>query len=177
MNPKWRVWTFLVLANLAWITAAWAWTERETWLWITPIALSINFLLLTYDQVLTFSRLESQPWAGQDAWGLLKTVHRLSQRFELPDPQVYMIAHPSAQVFAYARTHRRPRLFVTEGALNLLHPRELEAALTFQLMSMDRSIPILNYWVGALLDLFYRASHVDYNTRVPRTKYPSPFLV
>ncbi|NJM09991.1 MAG: hypothetical protein HC883_03625 [Bdellovibrionaceae bacterium] len=156
MNPKWRVLTFLILINLAWILGSWAWTERETWLWITPIALSINLLLLTYDQVLTFSRLESRPLVGQDPWGILKTVHRLSQRFELPEPQVFLIPHPSAQVFSYARARAQTRLFLTEGAVQLLRPRELEAILTFQLMSMDRSIPLLNYWVGALLDLFYR---------------------
>lgn len=156
MNPKWRALAFLIFVNLAWIGAAWAWTDRETWLWITPIALSINFLLLTYDQLLSFSRLESQPLVGQDPWGILKTVHRLSQRFELPEPQVYMVAHPSAQVFAYARTRKHTRLFVTEGAVKLLRPLELEAVLTFQLLSIDRSLPVLNYWVGALLDLIFR---------------------
>jgi len=156
MNPKWRVLTFLILANLAWVAAAWTWTERETWLWITPIALSINFLLLTYDQVLVFSRLESQPLVGQDPWGLLKTVHRVSERLERPAPQVFMIQHPSAQVFSYARSSRQIRLFVTQGTVELLRPRELEAVLTFQMLSIDRSMPVLNYWVAALLDMFFR---------------------
>lgn len=156
MNPKWRVITFLIVLNLAWVLGAWLWTERETWLWLTPIALSINFLLLSYDRVLTFSKLESQPLAGQDPWGVLKTVHRLSQRFELPEPKVFLIEHPSAQVFTYARTRRQTRLFITAGALQLLNPREIEAVLTFQLMSMDRSIPLLNYWVGAMMDLIFR---------------------
>lgn len=74
----------------------------------------------------------------------------------MPEPEVYMVAHPSAQVFAYARTRKRARVFVTEGAARLLRPRELEAVLTFQMMSIDRSLPILNYWIGALLDLIFR---------------------
>ncbi len=44
----------------------------------------------------------------------------------------------------------------TEGALELLSPKELEAVLTFEILSMDRSLPILNYWIGAVLDLMYR---------------------
>lgn len=156
MNPKWRALTFLILVNLAWIGAAWAWTERSAWLWIMPIALSINFLLLTYDQVLSFSMLESRPLLGQDAWGLLKIVHRLSQRFEIPEPSVHVIVHPSAQVFAYGRSRKRTRLFVTEGVLKLLNAQELEAVLTFEILSIDRELPILNYWVAAILDLKFR---------------------
>ena len=157
MNPKWRALTFLIFINLSWIGAAWAWTERDTWLWITPIALSINFLLLTYDQLLSFSRLERQPLVGQDPWGILKTVHRLSQRLEMVAPEIYTVAHPSAQVFAYARTRKHTRLFITEGAIRLLRPLELEAVLVFQLLSIDRSLPVLNYWVGAFFDLIFRA--------------------
>ena len=74
----------------------------------------------------------------------------------MPDPAVHIISHPSAQVFAYARRQRHTRLFLTEGALKLLSPQELEAVLTFEILSMDRSMPILNYWVAAILDLKFR---------------------
>jgi hypothetical protein len=74
----------------------------------------------------------------------------------MTDPEIYMVAHPSAQVFAYARSRRRPRLFITEGAAELLSPAELEAVLTFELLSFDRSLPVLNYWVGSILDLQFR---------------------
>ena len=160
MNPKWRALSFLILVNLALLWAAWTWTDRQTWLWILPIALSINFLLLTYDQLLSFSRLESQPLVGQDAWGILKTAHRLCRKFEISEPQIYLVTHPSAQMFAYARSRKYTRLFITEGAIRLLRPQELEAVLTFQLMSIERSLPILNYWVGAVLDLIFRVGKV-----------------
>ncbi len=138
------------------MAAAWTWTEREQWLWITPIALSINFLLLTYDQVLSFTSITSEPLAGHDAWGILKTVHELSDRFKVPSPRVFLIPHPSAQVFAYARTRRQTRLFVSQGALDVLSKRELEAVLTYQILAMSRSVTVVNYWVGAVLDLFFR---------------------
>ena len=156
MNPKWRVFTFLILINLAWITMAWTWADREHWLWITPIALSINFLLLTYDQLLSFSRLESVELLGQDPWGVLKTVHRLAERLNIPSPQIRIIEHPSAQVFIYARNRGQARLFLTTGAARLLTPAEIEAVLTFQMLSIERSLPVLNYWVGAFSDLVFR---------------------
>lgn len=156
VNPKYRAATFFVLLNAAWMSAAYLFTEREQWLWITPIALSINALLLTYDQVLTFTSLKSSPLEGFDSYGVLKTVHRLSEKFKLTDPRVFLIPHPSAQVFAYARTPRQTRLFISQGALEVLSPKELEAVLTHQILSMHRSVTVINYWVGVILDLFFR---------------------
>ncbi|HMN67890.1 MAG TPA: hypothetical protein PKC28_05060 [Bdellovibrionales bacterium] len=156
VNPKWRAGLFLALANAAWMWAAWQWTDREEWLWLTPIALSINFLLLTYDQILSFSRLESHRLEGQDPWGLLKIVHRLSEKFAVREPRVFLLSQPSAQIFSYARSGYATRLYVTEGALKLLTAGELEAALTFQMVAARRAQTILNYWVGAVLDLLYR---------------------
>jgi hypothetical protein len=156
MHPKLRVILFLVVVNVAWATASWTTLERSMWMWITPIALSINFLLLTYDQVLSFSRLEGQRLLGQDPWGLLKLVHELSEKFEVSTPQVYLIAQPSAQVFCHSKTGKRTRLYVTEGSVQLLTPAELRAVLTFQMCVINSSYSVLNYWLGAALDLFFR---------------------
>lgn len=156
VNPRWRAATFFVLLNSGWMAAAWTWTERENWLWITPIALSINFLLLTYDQVLSFTSLPTIALEGHDSWGILKSVHRLSDKFKVQAPRVFLIPHPSAQVFAYARTRKQTRLFVSEGAIQLLSQHELDAVLTYQILSISRSLTVINYWVGAVLDLFFR---------------------
>lgn len=156
MSPRWRAVLFLVLVNVAWIAAAWTWTEREHWLWITPIALSINFLLLTYDQVLSFSGLEAREIAGQDPWGILKTVHALRAKRDVPEPRIFLVPTERAHVFAYGRHRNRPRIYLTEGAVNLLSSAELEAVLAHQLLAGERGLTVLNYWVGAALDLLYR---------------------
>ena len=155
LNPKWRVWLLLSTANLAWIICAWLIVERETWLWIIPIALSINFILLTYDQVFQFRALDGQPLVGQDAWGILKSVNVLSEQLHVTPPQVFLLPWPSAQVFSYAKMASHSRLFVTQGLVDLLTPRQLRAALTFQLITIRSSYNILNYWVAAVLDLVY----------------------
>ena len=155
-SPKWRICLFLILANAAWMIACWLWLERETWLWITPIALSINFLLLTYDQVLKFGTLDGQPLLGNDAWGLLKTVRELSAELHVPAPKLFLIESASAQIFAYAKTRKHTRLFISQGVLELLTPRQLRAVLMYQMIAIRQSYTILNYWVAAVLDLFFR---------------------
>lgn len=156
LNPRVRIVIFLLALNAAWIIPGLAWLERSEWLWVLPFALSINFLLLTYDQVLTFSNLDSEPVLGQDPWGLLKTVHHLSVNFEVTEPRVFLLRHPSAHIFSYAKTGRKPRLFLTEGLLELLSAEELRAVLTFQMVAMKSSFSLLNYWLGAAIDILLR---------------------
>lgn len=156
LNPKVRIVFFLAGLNAAWILPAAAWLDRSEWLWVLPFALSINFLLLSYDQVLTFSHLDCEPILGQDPFGLLKLVHKLSQQFQLPEPQVFLLRHPSAHIFSYAKTGQRSRLFVTEGLLDLLTAEELHTVVTFQMVSLQSSFSFLNYWMGAAIDILLR---------------------
>jgi heat shock protein HtpX len=157
LNPKWRIRFFLLALNLAWLVPAWLWLARENWLWLVPIALSINVLLLTYDQVLRFRTLSARPLLGQDTWGILKLVHELSEKLQVPEPKVFLIEQPSAQLFSYAKRRGSPRLFVTEGALDLLTLRQLRAVLIFQMMAIRSSYNVLNFWLAAWLDLLFRA--------------------
>jgi Zn-dependent protease with chaperone function len=156
LNPKWRIWIFLILANAAWMTATWLWVDRENWLWVAPIALSINFLLLTYDQVLHFRAFNGHALIGNDPWGLLKIIHELSAELKIHAPQTFLIRNGSAQIFAYAKTRKQTRLFVSEGALELLTPRQLRAVLTYQMMAIRGQFNLLNYWMAAVLDMFFR---------------------
>jgi heat shock protein HtpX len=157
LNPRWRILIFVVLANLAWMWPTWAWCSRTSWLWITPLALSINFLLLTYDQVLKFQPFQGLLLSGSDPWGLLKIVNDLSAKFQLAEPRVIVIPHASAQAFTYGKTRKGERIYVTEGALKLLSRDELEAVLTFQMLARKNSLSRLNYWLAAFVDLYYRA--------------------
>ena len=145
------------MANATWMIAGWLWVERESWLWITPVALSINFLLLTYDQILQFRAITGQPLVGNDPWGLLKIINVLSEEMKIPPPKIFLIASPSAQIFAYAKSRKHTRLFISEGMLSLLSPRQMRAVLTYQMLVIRGSYNILNYWIAAILDLFFRA--------------------
>lgn len=146
----------MVLANAGIIFFAKTGLDRVHWLWLAPIALSINFLLLTYDQILRFSQVESEPVVGNDPWGLLKLVHELAEKNQVRAPKVFRIPEPSAHVFCYARTRSQARLFITDGALELLDREELAAAISYQLTVIEYSYSVLNYWVGALIDLLLR---------------------
>lgn len=157
LKPKLRIGLFLLVVNAAWVVACYLWCDRETWLWATPIALSINSLLLTYDQVLRFRSFEGRALIGADPWGLLKIVHQLCEELKIASPpQVFIIESPCAQIFAYARAARHTRLFITAGALELLTARQLRAVLTFQLIGIRDNYGVLNYWIAAVLDMFFR---------------------
>jgi hypothetical protein len=155
VRPKWRVRVFIFLANAAWMAACWFWVERENWLWVTPFALSINFLLLTYDYILHFRSLEGVPVVGHDPWGILKTVKELGEELKVRTPEIYLLHSPSALIFSYAKG-RRSRLYMSDGLLRLLTARQLRAVLTFQMITIRSSYDVLNYWLAAVLDMFFR---------------------
>jgi hypothetical protein len=141
---------------MAWVAPTLLWVSRENWLWITPIALSINALLMTYDWLLSFAPVDSRPLEGQDAWGLLKDLHQASEGLALRPPKVMLVQSSSAQIFAYGRSSRSVRLFVSEGFLKLLSPAERQAVLLYQLLAIQRNYPVLNYWLAVTVDLIYR---------------------
>jgi len=156
IRPKFRILILIFGLNVAWVLAAWLCFERETWHWLMPIALSINFLLLTYDQILRFPFAPEEPLLGQDPWGLLKVVHVAAEDVGVKAPSVFLVPSPSAQIFCYAKRKGHARLYLTEGLLRLLTPEELKAVLVYQLVALRFSFPLLNYWISALLDLIYR---------------------
>lgn len=160
LNPKWRIAIFMLAVNAAWIAACWHWLERAHWLWIAPVALSINAVLLTYDQVLKFKSLRGRRLQGHDGWGLLKMVHQLSEKHQVKAPKVYLAHQPSAQVLAYASIGGPGRLLITDGTLKLLNPQELEAVLTYQILAIKGSYHVMHYWIAALLDLAYRSGKI-----------------
>ena len=156
MHPKLRVILFLLLMNVAALACAALTLDRALWFWFTPIALSINVLLFTYDHVLEFTRPAGEPRRGRDEWGLLNLVHELSGTLGVRAPEVYVLERASAQAFIYSRFGGSSRLVITTGALNLLNPTERHALITHQLMMVRTSHAIINYWVGASADLVQR---------------------
>jgi heat shock protein HtpX len=80
----------------------------------------------------------------------------LSAELQISPPKIFLIENASAQIFAYAKTRKQTRLFVSEGMLQLLTSRQLRAVLMFQMIAIRQSYTILNYWVAAVLDMFYR---------------------
>ena len=156
MHPKLRVLLFLVTVNAASLAIAFLTLDRASWFWFTPIALSINVLLFTYDYVLAFTRDLGEPRRGQDAWGFVNMVHDLAAKFEMRPPDVYVIERPAAQAFLYSRFGRRARLIVTTGALELLNPAERHALVAYQLVIARTAVAVINYWLGAAADLVYR---------------------
>jgi Zn-dependent protease with chaperone function len=146
--------------NAVWAAFAWVYCDRELWLWIIPFALSINVLLILYDGVFQFPFGNWEPLQGHDPWGVLKIVNEVSEEIKIKRPDVFLIDQPSAQLLCYAKANGvTSRLYITRGAVRLLNPKQLRAALAFQLVAIRSSYNVFNYWMAAILDLLFRIGH------------------
>lgn len=156
LQPKWRIFVFLLIINLTWMVVTWTKLEPSLWTWIIPFALSINFVMVFSNQLVPSLPEEPKLLAGQDPWGALKIIHLTADKLGLTAPKVFLLDTASVLIYSYGRTPSRPCLFISRGAIERLSLDELEAVITYQLIGIQKSFHVLNYWLGSIVAVVYR---------------------
>lgn len=152
-----RSWIFYVSLNVLIVALVWVAADRMGLLWIVPIMLSINLLVLTYGQLLDFSKLEGEEIAGHDRWSLHKIVKAASYKLQIPTPRVFLIPTQTPQALSFARSARHARIYVSEGLLERLTDDESAAILVQQMVALKMQAGVSFYFLGAWTDLLLRA--------------------
>lgn len=93
----------------------------------------MNFVSYFYSDQLVLRHYNAVPISRQDANGLYEIVERISQKANLPLPQVYIIPDSTPNAFATGRNPTHAAVAVTEGLLELLDDEEIEAVLAHEL--------------------------------------------
>lgn len=93
----------------------------------------MNFVSYFYSDQLVLRHYNAVPISRQDANGLYAIVERVSQKANLPLPQVYIIPDSTPNAFATGRNPSHAAVAVTEGLLELLDDEEIEAVLAHEL--------------------------------------------
>lgn len=93
----------------------------------------MNFVSYFYSDQLVLRHYNAVPISRQDANGLYAIVERISQKANLPLPQVYIIPDSTPNAFATGRNPSHAAIAVTEGLLELLDDEEIEAVLAHEL--------------------------------------------
>lgn len=86
-----------------------------------------------YSDKIALAAYQAQPVSAQDAPQLYAMVAKLSDRAQMPMPQVYTIPSPAANAFATGRDPDHAAVAVTQGILKMLPPEELEAVIAHEL--------------------------------------------
>jgi len=93
----------------------------------------MNFVSYFYSDQLVLRHYNAIPVSRQEANGLYVIVERLSQKANLPLPQIYIIPDSTPNAFATGRNPSHAAVAVTEGILELLDDEEVEAVLAHEL--------------------------------------------
>lgn len=93
----------------------------------------MNFVSYFYSDQLVLRHYNAIPISRQEANGLYVIVERLSQKANIPLPQVYIIPDSTPNAFATGRNPSHAAVAVTEGLLELLDDEEVEAVLAHEL--------------------------------------------
>jgi len=95
--------------------------------------LVMNFVMYWFSDRIALAAHRAQPVTPAQAPTLYRIVERLTQRAGLPMPKIFIIPSTAANAFATGRNPHHAAVAVTDGILQLLSERELEAVLAHEL--------------------------------------------
>jgi heat shock protein HtpX len=97
------------------------------------LGLLLNFGAYWFSDRIALMAHRARPLSREEAPGLFAIVARLASTAAMPVPPVYIIPSRSPNAFATGRGPRHAAVAVTQGLLELLDERELEAVLAHEL--------------------------------------------
>jgi heat shock protein HtpX len=96
-------------------------------------AIGMNFYAYYYSDEMVLKHYHAVPVDKKSAKGLYQIVYRLTQKANLPMPKLYIIPESQPNAFATGRDYSHAAVAVTEGLLDLLDEREVEAVIAHEL--------------------------------------------
>jgi heat shock protein HtpX len=97
------------------------------------LGLVMNFVMYWFSDKIALLAHRAREVSRAQAPTLYTIVERLTRRAGMPMPRIYIIPSTAANAFATGRNPRHAAVAVTEGILQLLNERELEAVLAHEL--------------------------------------------
>jgi heat shock protein HtpX len=114
------------------------------------LGLALNGAIYWFADRLALLAHRAQEVSPADAPALFAIVERLTRRADMPMPRLYVIPSAAANAFATGRNPQHAAVAVTDGILQLLTERELEAVLAHELSHVvNRDVLIATVAAGA----------------------------
>jgi heat shock protein HtpX len=115
------------------VTVSYSFGGASGAIWGLGFAALMNLSSWFFSDKIALAAYGAQPVTPEQAPELYGMVEKLSQRADLPMPQIYVIPSPAANAFATGRDPEHAAVAVTEGITKLLPAQELEAVIAHEL--------------------------------------------
>jgi heat shock protein HtpX len=97
------------------------------------LGLVMNFVMYWFSDRIALMAHRAQPVTRAEAPSIYAMVERLTRRAGMPMPRIYVIPSTAANAFATGRNPEHAAVAVTDGILQILNERQLEAVLAHEL--------------------------------------------
>lgn len=97
------------------------------------VAIGMNFFSYFFSDKLVLKRYKAVEVNRENARGFYDIVERLTQKANLPMPKIYIIPEQMPNAFATGRNPKNAAVAATEGLLNLMSDKEIEAVMAHEL--------------------------------------------
>jgi heat shock protein HtpX len=133
-----RIWVNIITATALLMVVGYLVAGRYGLLFGFVLALLLNFLVFLYPTIRLFQLFPNQLLEGQDPDSILSTVNEFSQRVGIPSPSVYTIELDTPICYSAGLTQSSSAIFISEGMIQRLEPRDIKAALAFEVARIYR---------------------------------------
>jgi heat shock protein HtpX len=124
------------------------------------IGVVMNFVMYWFSDRIALAAHRAQPVGPTEAPTLHRIVGRLTRRAGLPMPRLYIIPSGAANAFATGRNPSHAAVAVTDGILQLLTERELEAVLAHELSHVKNRDVLIATIAAAVAGIISTVGHL-----------------